>query len=145
MDARDMERTKLARQVARLLLDADFRGALVVRDEAGERPIVVVLADDTVKSMFARVDNAGGSANVLAKIDGRIAIISVFDEHSPNGVHVPEEDHCPVSPDTHVDMLVTYLKRQPGPVRCQVVAPDHEFHLVRELDATNGPPTLQDA
>lgn len=96
---------------------------------------MVALPDDTVKDMFALVSKAGGIATVVTSGGPEfLDLIRVSTGGAP--AQQVSEEHCPVHPDTHVDMLVTYLRRQSGPVRCELVAPNFEFDLIREMVAS---------
>ena len=130
MDGREARRRSVARQVMKLQRVPHFRDALAVAAD-GSRPVVIALADDTVESMFRLVAAAGGTATVVAPgLGGVLDIIPV----KPDTEHGPiTDDDCPLHPDTHVDMLVTYLRRQDRPVRCDVVARDYGFGVVQEF------------
>lgn len=127
MGDRDSSRREVARQVMKHQRRADFRSVLAVAAD-GSRPIVVALPDDTVASMFVLVAAAGGTATVAVPVagaeHGTLDLIPVAPDHMTEDLG---EDGCPVHPDTHVDMLVTYLRRQKRPVRCQLVAPEYGF------------------
>ncbi len=132
MDAREASRLQLARRVVRLMADPTFRQGLA-RTSAGDRPVVVSLPDDTVSYMFEMARAAGPVANVITVVNEGFAVLGMTaDVHEVAPMSADEHD-CPVHPDTHVDMLVTYLRRRAKPVRCFVVAPDYEFGLVREM------------
>ncbi len=130
MDAKDERRREVARQVIKLKRSARFHAALVTAAD-GSRPVVIALPDDTVERVFRIVDAAGGTATVVAPgmERGTWDLIPVT---SDDDQRVAEDD-CPLHPDTHIDMLVTYLRRLDRPVTCKVVAPDHGFGVVREF------------
>lgn len=133
MDAREARRLKIARGVVRRMTDPRFRDSLTP-DADGGRPVVVCLADDTVAYMFEMARAAGPVANVIVTTaGGGMGVVTLTAEHGDGAAPVSDEDHCPVHPDTHVDMLMTYLRRQEGPVRCVVTAPDYELGLLKEL------------
>ncbi len=138
MDAREADRLKLARQVVRWRTEPRFR-ELLAATSTGERPVVVALPDDTVQHMFELARAAGQVVNVVTLLEGgRLALISMFAEEDAAATSLAEQD-CPVHPDTHVDMLLTYLRRRQAPVRCFVAGPDYQFGPgVRELaDSAN--------
>ncbi len=133
MDAREAERLKLARQVVRWMADPQFREVLAATD-TGERPVVVTLPDDTVQHMFELARAAGHVVNVVTLLEGRrLSLLSMFADGTNAPVAPVAEEDCPVHPDTHVDMLLTYLRRCDDPVRCFVVGPDYQFGPVHEL------------
>ncbi len=108
-----------------------FREALVTAED-GTRPIVIALLDDTVQRAFRLVDAAGGTATLIAPggLDDTWELIPVTPDKDSAPV---ADDECPLHPNTHVDMLITYLRRQDQPVRCNVVAPDHGLGIVQEF------------
>jgi hypothetical protein len=128
MDASDARRREITRQVLKLKRAPNFQDCLVVAPD-GSRPIVIALPNDTVAAVFKVLDAAGGIGTVVVEgPGGSFDLIPVGEAVDGEAV-----DDCPVHPDTHVDMLVTYLRRQRRPVRCELVAPDHGFGLVREF------------
>jgi hypothetical protein len=144
MEVRDRARVQLTREVVRRLLDADFRSSLPEVAAGHDRKIIVVLPDDTVEYVFDRVAKVGGTASVLVGMNGRIGVFECAGEVPGTTAAQGEEEDCPVHPDTQADMLVTYLKRKSGFVRCKLLEPDHAFHFVTEVEAPGGPQTLQD-
>lgn len=131
MSSRDIERVRLARQVTTWLREPAFREGLIVGAD-GSRPVVPCLPDDSVEHMFSLVEAAGGTASVVVRLpEGRFGVVGV--DRGEHGSRPADEADCPVHPDTHVDMLVTYLRRHSGPTHCRVVAPDYAFALVKEV------------
>lgn len=87
-------------------------------------------SDDSVEHVFSFVEAAVGTASVIVRRpEGGFG--------NPPGVLPADEadSRCPVRPDTHVDMLVTCLRRHAGPTHCRVVALNHSSVLVKELVA----------
>ncbi|MBX6391806.1 MAG: hypothetical protein IRZ08_22930 [Frankia sp.] len=93
--------------------DPKFAQKLTVRNEDGERPVVVVLPDDSLGYLFDRVENYGGSANVVVDFGASVMIIAVTPDppgavgHLGGGLH----------DDSPVEML-TLLLRKYGPQQC---------------------------
>lgn len=130
MTDREKARRDLARKVTAWMARPEFREKLLVAPN-GTRPVVVCLPDDTVGHMFTLAAVAGSTANVLVPSGQGLGIIGITPD--PPGPVPTDDEDCPVHPDTHVDMLVTYLRRRGRPTHCHIVAPRYEFGLVDEL------------
>jgi hypothetical protein len=113
MDDRTRDRIAVARKVFRSMRDPEFAAKLTVRSVDGKRPVVIVLHDDSLGYLFDRVDDYGGSANVIVDFGASAMIISVTPDppgtvgHADGGLH----------DDSPVEML-TLLLRNYGPQQC---------------------------
>jgi hypothetical protein len=62
---RERERAKIAFRVAATLRSSEGRQALVVKNDAGEAPVVVVLRDDSIAFLIDRLHEHGDAGNVV--------------------------------------------------------------------------------
>lgn len=73
----DVQRQELNRLVMRSLQDRAFRERLTARDSKGLHPILIVGLDDSLRSMLAKVQDAGESANVVVPYLNGVMVVAV--------------------------------------------------------------------
>lgn len=97
--------TRVMKALARLTA----RESLPVRLEDGHSPIVVSLPEDTVVDLVARVERAGGDANVVVAYPEFFAIAAFTGEYRSENI----DDVATVHHLSNVDMLLTWLRSTP--------------------------------
>lgn len=119
------EADEYSRQLEQFRREVDVnleRGALVdfelpVTGDDGSFPIVVAFADEPVSTLTARIQEAGGYANVFVKDSQGVRFVSVIEEACAIGDPGDRMvgDEAPGATST-VGMLVAYVERNPNGV-----------------------------
>ncbi|CAI7976216.1 hypothetical protein FRAHR75_230005 [Frankia sp. Hr75.2] len=129
MDELTRRRVAVARKIFQATSNPKFGVSLPIQAPDGERPVVVALREDSVGYVFDRVDDYGGSANVVVDLGLSIAIITV----TPDPPGTASKASHPIHDDSPMEMLVVLL-RDYGPQQCHRIRPDRETRLVGEQE-----------
>lgn len=132
MDAKDLQRFTATRAVVTMLLrSADFRRHLRHDDQPGTQlPVVVVLAEDPLSYMIARVEEQDLQRAVVVVVDGdRAMTVEVSRAPIADAVDLPL--NRATSP---VAMLASYLREWKGrPVTLSIVQDGLTTELLDEV------------
>lgn len=133
----DEKRRNAASEVMQALGHPDFRARMrQITDEHGHHPMVMATHDDTVGSVFRRMDDHEAAFLVVPPPedeDRGLEIVAM--ECAPNDDG--DVDEVPVGVDTTVGMLLTYLRAYPGHYRIHVKDPHVSLALVDDGPSTS--------
>lgn len=138
MDARERARLEVVRRATDSLRFRDFRTSLRDDDGSGETAILAALYDDPISIFFNVAEDLGTGFLVTSTPTGGLAILH-FTPSQNDAVSTPDEDECPLHPDSEVGMLVEYVSKVRGPVRCSLYCPECDIELVDEGTAVEVP------
>lgn len=97
------------------LADSD----LPVVDDQGQSNVVVALADEQLMSLFRRIEDADGYANIFVKLDGEVVMLTSLNDTCSLTVDDAEDmtgDERP-SLRSSVGIFIDYLRHQENGVR----------------------------
>lgn len=97
------------------LADSD----LPVVDDQGQSNVVVALADEQLVSLFRRIEDADGYANIFVKLDGEVVMLTSLNDTCSLTVDDAEDmtgDERP-SLRSSVGIFIDYLRHQENGVR----------------------------
>lgn len=109
----DAERNRTVSRVMRTVARMGARGPLPVSTADGVSAIVVALPSDRIADVEDRRIRIGGKVNLFVAYTDRLVLLAMNDLED-------DDDTIPVSPDSDMDMLVTWLKStatQSGSIR----------------------------
>ena len=97
------------------LADAD----LPVVDDQGQANVVVALAEEQLMSLFRRIDDADGYANIFVKDEDEIVMLTALNDACSLGVEDAEDMTGEARPSllSTVGIFVDYLRHQENGVR----------------------------
>jgi hypothetical protein len=122
-------RLAVAHEVLQAVRHGDFRSELSETIRSGEHVIVPALADDPMGSFFDKLRVANGTIYIAVREKEGLAVLSMSPARPPrHAVFTPDE--CPIHRDTHLDMLIGYLRATRGPVTCYEASPGVMVELV---------------
>lgn len=131
MADRATERAVLAGRAAHTF-DLRDPSEKIFRDAEGGAPMLVALPGDTMSAVFRRLNaRYPDGANVVTEANNEVVLI-VFDRVTAHLMTAEPVEDCPVHPDTHLSMLVAYLREHGAKIRCYEEAPDFELMLLPE-------------
>ncbi|MGM7671436.1 hypothetical protein [Microbacterium sp. A93] len=141
-DTDTLIRTRYARDLMKSVVRNNLHSVLTVKAADGTSPIVVALGHEKVDVVFARVQSAGGSANLfVVDSDEKLHIIEMVAKHqAPAESDIELEKSTDVS-DVHnnitMDYLVMFMRQQSaktGILRVRFSGVDLEATAGAELD-----------
>ena len=129
MDDRSRMRLAVAHEVLQALRHGDFRSDLGETIRSGEHVIVPALPDDPMGSFFDKLRAADGTIYIAVREEDGLAVLSMSPARPPRHA-VPSPDQCPIHRDTHLQMIIGYLRATRGPLTCYEASPGVMVELV---------------
>lgn len=131
MDDRSRMRLAVAHEVLRAVRQGDFRNELGETIRSGEHVIVPALPDDPMGGFFDKLNATDGTIYIAVLEEDGLAVLSMSPARPPRHA-APSPDDCPVHRNTHLQMIINYLRVTPGPLTCYEAEPGVMMELVDE-------------
>jgi hypothetical protein len=129
VDDRSRMRLAVAHEVLQAVRHGDFRNDLGETIRSGEHMIVPALHDDPMSGFFDKLRAAHGTIYIAVREEDGLAVLSMSTARPPRHA-VPAPDDCPIHPDTHLQMIINYLRATHGPLTCYEASPGVMVELV---------------
>jgi hypothetical protein len=134
VNPKDRKRLNITHSLLQAVRSKEFRDATAETTRRGEHVVTSALPDDTMAGLFEQVRTIDGPLHVAVP-DGDGFELFVMEPYArPRHAYsqAAEQDRCPISPDTHVGMVLEYLRVRGAPIFCYEASPNVAFKLIDE-------------
>jgi hypothetical protein len=131
VDDRSRMRLAVAHEVLQAVRRGDFRSELGETIRSGEHVIVPALPDDPMGGFFDKLRAANGTIYIAVLEEVGLAVLSMSPARPPRHA-VSAPDDCPIHRDSHLQMIIDYLRATRGPLTCYEASPSVMVELVDE-------------
>jgi hypothetical protein len=129
VDARDRQRLAVAHRILGAVRQKNFRDdTLSTKD--GDHVFVPALPDDTMARLFDQLRNTDGPLHVFVPEGDELTIFVMAPHTPPKHASRRSDSYCPVSPESHVSMVLQYMRLKGGRILCREETPEISMQLV---------------